>query len=97
MATEQKKSPEWLASLWRESLRAMSLGWDLAVPIFGGVLLGYFLDQWLGTKPTFTIGLLVFGIFLGYYNIGKFIARMKRLDEKYMKKQAKSETVKKKK
>jgi hypothetical protein len=39
----------------------------------------------------------VFGIFVGYYNIGKFIARMKRLDEKYMNKQTKSETVNKKK
>jgi len=91
MATDKEKGPEWLASLWRESLRAMSIGWDLAIPIFGGVLLGYFLDQWLGTKPTFTIGLLVFGIFLGYYNLGKFVNRMKRLDEKYMKKKKENE------
>jgi len=84
MATEQQKGPEWLASLWRESLRAMSLGWDLAVPIFGGVLLGYFLDKWLGTKPIFTMGLIFLGIFVGYYNLGKFINRMKRLDEQYL-------------
>jgi len=84
MATEKQKGPEWLASLWRESLRAMSLGWDLAVPIFGGVLLGYFLDKWLGTKPIFTMGLIFLGIFVGYYNLGKFINRMKRLDEQYL-------------
>lgn len=85
MAPEQEKGSEWLASLWRESLRAMSLGWDLAVPIFGGVLLGYFLDRWLGTKPIFTMGLIFLGIFVGYYNLGKFINRMKRLDAQYLK------------
>ena len=84
MPPDQQKGPEWLASLWRESLRAMSLGWDLAVPIFAGVLLGYFLDKWLGTKPIFTIGLIFLGIFVGYYNLGKFINRMKKLDEQYL-------------
>jgi ATP synthase protein I len=96
MATKQKKSPEWLASLWRESLRAMSLGWDLAVPIFGGVLLGYFLDKWLGTKPTFTVGLIFFGIFVSYYNLGKFINRMKKLDEQFLKEKKEIETIEKK-
>ncbi len=96
MATEQKKSPEWLASLWRESLRAMSLGWDLAVPIFGGVLLGYFLDKLLGTKPTFTVGLIFFGIFVSYYNLGKFINRMKKLDEQFLKEKKEIETIEKK-
>lgn len=93
MSPDQQKGPEWLASLWRESLRAMSLGWDLAVPIFAGVLLGYFLDKWLGTKPIFTIGLIFLGIFVGYYNLGKFINRMKKLDEQYLhKKQDRKDT-----
>jgi ATP synthase protein I len=96
MTVKQKRSPEWLASLWRESLRAMSLGWDLAVPIFGGVLLGYFLDKWLGTRPTFTVGLIFFGIFVSYYNLGKFINRMKKLDEQFLKEKKESKTIGKK-
>jgi len=84
MAPNEEKGPEWLASLWRESLRAMSLGWDLALPIFGGTLLGYFLDNWLGTSPTFTIGLIVFGIFIGYYNLWHFLKRIKRLDDQFL-------------
>lgn len=67
-------------ALWREALVAISLGWDLAVPIFGGVLVGHFLDRWLGTEPTFTLGLLCLGIALGYYNIARFIQRMNRQD-----------------
>ena len=66
--------------LWREALVAISLGWDLALPIFGGVLLGYFLDRWLGTGHIFTLGLLVAGIALGYYNIARFIQRINRRD-----------------
>jgi len=62
--------------LWREGLVAISLGWELAVPIFGGVVAGHFLDRWLGTRYIFTIGLLVLGIGIGYYNLARFIQRL---------------------
>ena len=64
--------------LWREAVVAMSLGWDLAVPIFGGVLLGHLLDRWLGTGYVFTLGLLMLGIAIGYYNVARFIQRVER-------------------
>ena len=51
----------------------MSLGWDLAVPIFGGVLLGYALDRHFGTGYVFTMGLLVLGVMVGAYNFGRRI------------------------
>lgn len=76
----------WLRELGRETARASTLGWELALPIFIGVLLGYFLDRQLGTKYTFTIGLLVAGIGAGFYNIWSFTsridARQKRLRER---------------
>ena len=62
--------------MWREALRATSLGWDLALPIFGGVLVGYFLDRSLGTTYLFTLGLLLFGIGTGFYNVLRSIQRM---------------------
>ena len=58
----------------------MSLGWDLAVPIFGGVLLGYALDRWLQTRYIFTVGLLFMGIAISYYNLARFIQRIDRED-----------------
>ena len=64
--------------LWRESLLALTAGWDLAIPIFAGVLAGYYLDRWLETSPTFTLGLLVLGIFLGYYNLMRLIRRVEQ-------------------
>ena len=72
---DSRNSGDWV---WRESLQAMSLGWDLAVPIFGGVLLGYIFDGWLATGYIFTLGLLMLGIGVGYYNIARFIRRVDR-------------------
>ena len=81
MAKEENK--DFWSSLWRESIRASVLGWDLALPIFMGVLAGYFLDKWLGTVYIFTIGLLVAGIAIGYYNIGRFIQRLDRITKQH--------------
>ena len=67
-----------LVPIWSEALVAMSLGWDLAIPIFGGVLLGHYLDKWLSTTYEFTIGLLVMGVAISYYNLGRFIQKMSK-------------------
>jgi ATP synthase protein I len=72
----KKNDQDFWDLLWREAVAAMSLGWDLAIPIFGGVLLGHFLDRWLGTGYVFTLGLLMLGIAVGYYNVARFIRRM---------------------
>ena len=63
-------------AIWREALRATSLGWDLALPIFGGVLGGYLADRALGTRYVFTLGLLLLGIGAGFYNVLRSIHRM---------------------
>ena len=68
--------------VWRESLASISLGWELALPIFGGVILGRLLDRFLGTTYIFTIGLLLLGIISGYYNIAKLIQKLKRNTKK---------------
>ena len=77
--------------LWREALVALTLGWDLALPIFAGVLLGQLLDRWLDTLPTFTLGLLVLGIALGYYNLARFIQRVDKRDRQAADKRNKEE------
>ena len=45
----------------RKLALAVSVSTNLAAPIIGGILLGYFLDNWLGTKPW----LLLLGTLLG--------------------------------
>lgn len=80
--TNKKDDEGFSGPLWRETLVAISLGWDLALPIFGGVLLGYLLDRWLGTGHVFTMGLLVLGIAIGYYNLARFIQRVDQRDQR---------------
>ncbi|MBM4431806.1 MAG: AtpZ/AtpI family protein [Chloroflexi bacterium] len=58
----------WSAA-WADALRATSLGWDLAVPICGGGLLGYLLDRYLDTGYVVTAGLLFLGVMIGFYNV----------------------------
>jgi hypothetical protein len=69
---KQRDRDVWSAA-WREALRVTSLGWDLALPIFGGVLLGHLLDRRLDTGYVFTLGLMVLGVFTGFYNVMRSI------------------------
>jgi len=62
--------------VWRTALTATSLGWDLALPIFLGVLLGHLLDRRLGTGYVFTLSLLLLGIFTGFYNVARSVQRI---------------------
>lgn len=52
----------------RKLALAVSVSTNLAAPIIGGILLGYWLDQWLGTKPW----LLLLGTCVG--TVGAFLA-----------------------
>lgn len=65
---------------WQDALAATSLGWNLALPIFGGVVIGHLLDRRLNTSYGFTLGLLVLGIITGFYNVLRFIWRLEKRD-----------------
>jgi len=43
-------------------LRATTIGWEIAIPIVGGPLLGFFLDRQYGSSPRWTLILLGVGI-----------------------------------
>lgn len=43
-------------------LRATTIGWEIAIPIVGGPLLGFFLDRQYDTSPRWTLILLGVGI-----------------------------------
>ncbi len=50
-----------------------SLGWELVLPMFVGVLIGYQLDQYFNVKFIFSLVFLLSGIGVGYYNLYKTI------------------------
>ncbi len=74
--TKPKRDEHFWGALGREALTSTTLGWELALPIFGGVLLGHTIDRWLGTGHGFTTGLLLFGVVSAYYNLVRFIQRL---------------------
>lgn len=75
---------------WQRGLHLTSLGWELAVPIFGGAFLGYHLDRILGTKYTLTLIFLFIGIISGYYSLYKYI-ELEMLRTKFAKRQTRKE------
>ncbi len=48
---------------------AFDLGLRLGLAIIIGLLLGLAVDNWLGTRPTFTLIGLVFGVAAAFYTI----------------------------
>lgn len=53
------------------------LGYSISLPIAGGALLGRFLDNKFGSSPKFTLSLIFFGLFLGFYRIIGIIKKVK--------------------
>jgi len=51
-------------------------GAELVVSIGAGTLIGYGLDNWLGTKPWFLIVFILAGIFAGFMNIYRITQNM---------------------
>lgn len=52
--------------------------WKLVGGAVTGVLGGYFLDKWLGTKPWMMVGLSTLGIGVGFYAFLRAMLRMGR-------------------
>ena len=63
-----------------EEMGVLTIGWDLALPIVGGVLIGHAMDGRLETDFTFTLGFLVLGVIVAYYNLSRLIRILARKD-----------------
>jgi len=63
---ESKDEPE---NFWRLVAQATTLGWNLMVPIVGGVLLGRYLDDKFGNEFTWTLSLLLMGVAVAFNNL----------------------------
>ncbi len=73
---------------WIKDFNLISMGWELALPIFTGVFFGYQIDKHIGSKYTFTLILLLLGIIAGYYSLYRRIelevlrTKVAKLDKK---------------
>lgn len=69
---EQKREPDRNAERERDAEnmnRGLRAGTELVVSIAAGTLIGWFLDQWLGTKPLFLLLFIMAGIGAGFFNV----------------------------
>jgi F0F1-type ATP synthase assembly protein I len=78
MSQKDPEEKKVMPVLLREGFGILAIGWDLAIPIFAGVLVGHALDVWLDTSYIFTLGLLTLGVMVSYYNLLRLIRRFRR-------------------
>lgn len=63
---QPEKGPD---NFWTLVAQASMLGWNLIVPIVGGVLLGRYLDDRFGNEFTWTLSLLLGGVAVAFNNL----------------------------
>lgn len=61
---------------------AGSIGLHMVTGTFVGAVFGYFLDEWLGTKPWLTGVFLVLGIIAGFKNVYLDTRKLVRAQDK---------------
>jgi ATP synthase protein I len=65
----KEETKKFLRELLQGGYRASAIGLALVLAIFIGFLLGYYLDQTLGTGYFFTFVGLILGIIAGFRNV----------------------------
>jgi len=68
-STPEQLKEEEAESFWYLVAQATTLGWNLVVPIVGGVLLGRYLDDMFGKEFTWTLSLLLMGVAVAFNNL----------------------------
>ncbi len=69
------RSFQYFQKIVKESSPAAAASYSLIGGVIVLVLLGYFLDEWLGTKPWLMLFGLAIGLFTGFYELAKTIWR----------------------
>jgi len=65
----------------REAIASASVvGLTLVTATFVGLLIGYWLDRWLGTKPWLLLVFLVLGIVAGFKNVVSEVRKIQKAD-----------------
>ena len=63
------------------ALSAASVGLELGLSVGLGLLVGYYMDRWLGTEPWLMLLWLVFGLIAGFRGVFRSVARADRAAE----------------
>jgi len=63
---QPKERPD---NFWQLVAQATTLGWNMVIPIVGGVLLGRYLDDMFDKEFTWTLSLLLMGVAVAFNNL----------------------------
>ena len=63
------------------ALNASSVGLELGLSVAIGLLIGYYMDKWLGTQPWLMLLWLTFGLIAGFRGVIRAVARADRAAE----------------
>lgn len=66
-------------NFWQLVAQATTLGWNLVVPIVGGVMLGRYLDDRFGHDFTWTMSLLALGVLVAFNNLYSLVVEHGRV------------------
>lgn len=67
--------------VWDAIMSAGTIGLNLVSATLVGMVIGYFMDKWLGTKPWLFLVWLVMGIIAGFRMVIQDMNRIARRDE----------------
>jgi ATP synthase protein I len=70
------------------ALNASSVGLELGLSVAIGLLVGYYMDKWLGTQPWLMLLWLTFGLVAGFRGVFRAVARADRAAEEQAKEDA---------
>ncbi len=74
---EKDKSPE-VESFYLKVGKYAAAGLEFPSTILGGLLLGYFLDDYFRTSPWFTVGLTLAGLVGGFIRLFQWVSYFSR-------------------
>jgi len=63
------------------ALNASAVGLELGLSVGIGLLVGYYMDKWLGTQPWLMLAWLLFGLVAGFRGVFRAVARADRAAE----------------
>lgn len=69
-------------SYWEHLGTAAVMGLHIVSGTFVGLVMGIYLDKWLGTKPWLTLFFLIMGIIAGFRNMFQEFRKMQKKDER---------------
>ena len=60
------------------ALNASSVGLEMGLSVGIGLLIGYYMDQWLGTQPWLMLLWLLFGLVAGFRGVFRAVSRAEK-------------------